>query len=176
MDENEFWGMVAKGKECWKWKGKPNAAGYGRVFIAGKIEYAHRVAFLWLVGDVAPGQKLYNTCSNRLCVNPEHWQIEKPIHNGIQHYQRPKPAKRRYSRRREKVTPAQVQAIIENRDLTQTAIATRYRISQAQVSRIIAGRSRWRGRKENPLTVELAGLVGYGAEGALLCFRRHPRI
>lgn len=145
MDEKSFWGMVEKGKSCWQWLGKPNSAGYGRVFVAGKIEYAHRYVFLELVGDIAPGQKLYNTCSNRLCVNPEHWSTDRPIHNDISHYQRPKPAKRRYSRRREKVTPAQVQAIIatsENSDLTQTAIATRYKISQAQVSRILSGRSR----------------------------------
>lgn len=145
MDEKEFWGMVEKGETCWKWLGKPNAAGYGRVFIAGRVEYAHRVAYLWLVGDVGAGAKLYNTCSNRLCVNPSHWQIENPIHITNSIAKRIKPAKRRYSRRREKVTPAEVAAIIsisENSDLSQTTIAKRYKLSQAQVSRILSGLSR----------------------------------
>jgi hypothetical protein len=143
--ELRFWAQVRKGAKCWGWTGTANKAGYGVFWDAGTLHCAHRWAFLLLAGDLRPGEKLYNTCQNRLCVNPEHWSTDRPIHNDISHYQRPKPAKRRYSRRREKVTPAQVQAIIatsENSDLTQTAIATRYKISQAQVSRILSGRSR----------------------------------
>ena len=145
MDEKAFWDRVKKGKGCWQWTGKPNAAGYGRVFIAGRVEYAHRLAFLWLVGDIRKGEKLYNTCQNRLCVNPSHWQTDKPIHNDNSIIKRKTASKRRYSRRREKVSDAEVAAIIsisENTSLTQTAIATRYRLSQAQVSRILSGLSR----------------------------------
>ena len=145
MDEKAFWARVKKGKDCWQWLGKPNAAGYGRVFIAGRLEYAHRYAFLELVGNIAPGEKLNNTCNDRLCVNPEHWTTDKPIHNDNSIVKRKKTAKRRYSRRREKVTQAEAQAMREayaTGTVTQTAIATRYRLSQAQVSRILAELSR----------------------------------
>ena len=145
MDEKTFWELVEKGKACWKWKGKPNNAGYGRVFIAEKLEYAHRYAYLALVGDIQPGERLFNTCNDRLCVNPEHWTTDKPIHNDNSIVKRKKTPKRRYGRRREKVTLAQVQAMREaytSGTVTQAAIATRYRLSQAQVSRILAELSR----------------------------------
>ena len=145
MDEKDFWDRVKKGKSCWLWTGKPNSAWYGRVFIAGRVEYAHRHAFLELVGDLRPGERLFNTCQNRLCVNPAHWSTERPIHNDKSIIKRKIAPKRRYSRKREKVSDAQVQAIrqiADNSKMTQTAIATHYRISQAQVSRILAGLSR----------------------------------
>lgn len=140
MDEKAFWARVEKGRECWEWQGKPNADGYGRLFDAGKLEYAHRYAYLLLVGDIQPGEALYNTCGDRLCVRPEHWTPKRPIRKQESVIKWQKTGKRR-----RKVTPEQVQAIIsisENTSLTQTAIAARYRISQAQVSRILAGLSR----------------------------------
>lgn len=142
MDEKAFWEQVKKEKGCWQWTGKPNAEGYGRVFIDGRVEYAHRFAFLVLVGDIQPGQKLYNTCQNRRCVNPSHWTTAKSIHNDKSIVKRKNTPKRRYSRRRVKVNDAEVQAIRQIADdtgLTQAAIAARYHISQAQVSRILAG-------------------------------------
>lgn len=143
--DTRFWAQVAKGAKCWKWQGTVHKTGYGVFYDAGRLEYAHRFAYLLLSGDIRKGEKLYNTCLNRLCVNPEHWTTAKPIHITDSITKRQKPTKRRYSRRREKVTPAQVAAIIdagENTSLTQTAIASRYRLSQAQVSRILSGRSR----------------------------------
>ena len=141
MDEKTFWELVEKGKACWKWKGKPNNAGYGRVFIAGRLEYAHRYAFLELVGDILPGKSLFNTCQDRLCVQPEHWATERPITHKPMQYKLKKPGRKGNY----KLSDAQVQAIIsisENTRLTQSAIATRYRISQAHVSLILSGQRR----------------------------------
>lgn len=141
MGKNDFWEQVEKGKDCWKWTGTANGKGYGVVNMGNGLEYAHRWAFFALVGDLRPGQRLYNTCENRLCVRPEHWSTERPItHNGMQY----KPVKKGRPGNF-KLSDAQVQAIhaiAQNSNLTQTAIAARYRISQAHVSLILSGRRR----------------------------------
>ena len=138
MDEKDFWEQVDKGKDCWQWHGTTNGKGYGVYKDAGKLEYAHRLAFLELVGTIRTGQKLYNTCLNRRCVNPAHWQTDKPIpYRGMQYK-----AKKGGKNGNFKLSDAQVQAIrqiADNSQMAQAAIAARYRISQAQVSRILSG-------------------------------------
>lgn len=145
MDANDtelrFWSKVQKGSACWRWTGTVHKAGYG-VWRDGKtLFYAHRYAYLLLAGDIRAGECLYNTCSDRLCVNPKHWTTDKPIQQTVVRYNKPKKGRRGNF----KLSDAEVQAIISisnNTNLTQTAVAKRYRISQAQVSRILAGRSR----------------------------------
>lgn len=139
--DDAFWGQVEKGAKCWKWKGTTNGKGYGVYNDAGKLEYAHRWAYFVLVGDIQPGQRLFNTCDSRLCVNPEHWSTERPItYKPVQYKRKKKGRKGNF-----KLSDAQVQAIIsisQNSNLTQTAIAARYRISQAHVSLILAEKRR----------------------------------
>ena len=139
--EKRFWAKVKKGPRCWEWQGRPNKAGYGVIYVDGKLEYAHRYAFLLLAGDIPRGQSLYNTCSDRLCVNPKHWSTEKPIPIRPLQYK----ATKKSRDRRIRVTMAEVHAILaisEASTLSQAAIAAKYRISQAQVSRILAGKQR----------------------------------
>lgn len=141
MDEKDFWEQVEKGKDCWKWTGTANVKGYGVVNMGNGLEYAHRYAYFAFVGAIRTGERLYNTCQNRLCVRPEHWSTERPIpYKGMQYKAKKKGRKGNF-----KLSDAQVQAIrqiADNSKMTQTAIATHYRISQAQVSRILAEKRR----------------------------------
>ncbi len=143
--DGEFWALVVKGAKCWKWLGTVNGKGYGVHMVGHRLEYAHRYAFFALVGDIRPGDRLYNVCHDRLCVNPSHWSTEKPIQRTTMQYKPVKQAKMGNSRLTRPQAIVEAQAMREaysSGDVTQAAIAKRYKLSQAQVSRILSERSR----------------------------------
>lgn len=60
--------------ECWPWKLKPSAAGYG-VLSMGKGNnplLAHRAAWQLTNGPIPQGLFVKQRCGNRLCCNPTH--------------------------------------------------------------------------------------------------------
>lgn len=58
--------------QCWGWDGTHDRLGYSR--INGKLvtTYAHRIAYLLMVGPIPDGMELDHICRNRGCVNPGH--------------------------------------------------------------------------------------------------------
>jgi HNH endonuclease len=60
--------------ECWNWKPRPGAAGYGSLSMGrGKHPaLAHRVAWELSFGPVPEGVRVRQKCGNRLCCNPAH--------------------------------------------------------------------------------------------------------
>jgi hypothetical protein len=60
--------------DCWLWKLKPSAAGYG-VLSMGRGNnpmLAHRVAWVVAHGPIPDGLFVKQRCGNRLCCNPDH--------------------------------------------------------------------------------------------------------
>lgn len=59
---------------CWIWMGSQNNRGYGLTNKAGggKTLLAHRVAFSFLVRELAEGEVVCHKCDTPLCVNPDH--------------------------------------------------------------------------------------------------------
>jgi hypothetical protein len=57
---------------CWVWYGSTNQQGYGQFWVVGKLELAHRRAFLWWRGLIPPGTEIDHLCRVRSCVNPSH--------------------------------------------------------------------------------------------------------
>ncbi len=72
--EERFWSKVDKRgpEECWPWTASRLPTGYGRLGIAGKMIYAHRVSFELSSGCLLPDQVVMHTCDNPSCVNPVH--------------------------------------------------------------------------------------------------------
>ena len=63
---------------CWPWIGTIRPDGYGTFGINKgnkmwiKAAYAHRVAYVMLVGKLPNNRTLDHLCRNRACVNPAH--------------------------------------------------------------------------------------------------------
>lgn len=79
-----FWAKVMADLEagCWVWTASGDGKGYGKIWSsqAGRLLYAHRVAYEALIGPVPDGlsldHRLHNgdqpRCVGRACCNPEH--------------------------------------------------------------------------------------------------------
>jgi hypothetical protein len=57
---------------CWEWTGAISAGKYGSIYYQGRMQKAHRVAWLLLKGDIPDGLDLDHLCRNTKCCNPEH--------------------------------------------------------------------------------------------------------
>lgn len=73
LDER-LWGRAELVGDCWVWTGTINERGYGVIVMngAGKKEYAHRVSYKLVNGDIGDGLQLDHLCRNRACLNPLH--------------------------------------------------------------------------------------------------------
>jgi hypothetical protein len=61
--------------DCWEWKGKCSAGGYGRIRIGGggsPESAASRVAWIITNGDIPEGLFVCHRCDNPPCCNPAH--------------------------------------------------------------------------------------------------------
>ena len=72
-----FWSKVDRGEpnECWPWTASLSN-GYGQFWLAGRMVYAHRVAYELSVGPIPPGLQLDHVrergCAGGSCCNPAH--------------------------------------------------------------------------------------------------------
>jgi hypothetical protein len=57
---------------CWLWTSSKHRLGYGDVWFERKRNYAHRVMYRLLVGEIPQGLELDHKCKTRICCNPDH--------------------------------------------------------------------------------------------------------
>lgn len=81
-DKRRFWSKVAPpdSSGCMLWTaGVGHDGRYGRFQLAGKVYYAHRVAYVIATGEQIPdGMSVDHTCWITKCVNPDHLQAVAP--------------------------------------------------------------------------------------------------
>ncbi len=56
---------------CIEWK-KSKKLGYGTTYFRGRVEQAHRVAWILARGPIPDGLQINHHCHNRACINVEH--------------------------------------------------------------------------------------------------------
>jgi hypothetical protein len=57
---------------CWNWTGALANGKYGHLFVDGRMQKAHRIAYRMVVGPIPHGMDLDHLCRNTKCVNPNH--------------------------------------------------------------------------------------------------------
>lgn len=73
---DRFWAKVDTSGglfACWPWTATIESNGYGRFYLHGRLEWAHRAAYILLVGPIPDGHEIRHLeCDNPPCVNPAH--------------------------------------------------------------------------------------------------------
>lgn len=70
--ERRFWQRVVKTQKCWVWIGDKDKDGYGRLWVRGRSEKAHRFSYKVHVGEVPGNVMVLHSCDNPSCVRPDH--------------------------------------------------------------------------------------------------------
>ena len=63
---------INKTTGCHEWQAGKSANGYGRFYINGKTQYAHRVVWLLVHGFIPEDIYILHNCDNPCCVNIDH--------------------------------------------------------------------------------------------------------
>jgi|SRR3990167_10773979 len=73
MKETDFWNQFTITENgCWKWTRHTLAHGYGQVRYQGRLQQAHRVAWILSHGLIPDGLFVCHHCDNPPCIKPDH--------------------------------------------------------------------------------------------------------
>ena len=65
---------------CWLWVSGGAKGFEPRFWADDRMQSAMRWAYTYYIGDIPIGEKLYHSCDNKLCVNPDHLVSQVPIY------------------------------------------------------------------------------------------------
>ena len=111
-------------------------AGYGTIYVSGKIRATHRVAWETWRGEIPFGVMVLHSCDNPPCINPDHLFLGSRSDNALDSV-----VKGRWNRPL-KLTEDQVLAIRASSQ-TNRSLAAKYGVAHSLISMIRTGK-RWR--------------------------------
>lgn len=79
--ESAFAARTTREGECLVWTGSRDAAGYGQIWVNGKLRRAHRYAWERANGPIPEGMVIDHTCWNPPCVDVQHLRLARPMQN-----------------------------------------------------------------------------------------------
>lgn len=128
---------------CWEWQRTQNGQGYGMLRVAGKMVYAHRLAFELSGRSIPDGLHILHECDNPSCINPNHLLVGTRSKNMADCHARgrsriPSPRMKGASNGSAKLTIEAVEVIRDGlaAGVTQRQLADRFGVSQTLISRI----------------------------------------
>lgn len=148
--------------QCWEWLAHRHVhSGYGLFALDGRMQRAHRVAWLLFKGPIpADPRHKYNTlgvlhhCENKACVNPDHLFLGTQRDNARDAIRKGwQPGNCGEQHHRARLSAAQVYAIRAAK-LPRRLLAETYGVSVATIKDIRSRRS-WRHLPEEPMNVIL---------------------
>lgn len=133
--------------QCWEWTRICNQHGYGQLRVAGRMVYAHRLAYELGVGPIPEGLHVLHQCDNPRCINPAHLSVGTRSQNMKECSNRgrakiPKPVKRGEDNGASKLREVDVRSIrrLLQQGNTQQSIADRFGVTQRTISDIKLGK------------------------------------
>ena len=67
---------------CWLWAGHVGKNGYGRAWLNGRTDMAHRAIYELALGTVIPDSlTIDHLCRTKSCVNPRHLEVVSAAEN-----------------------------------------------------------------------------------------------
>ena len=147
--EERFWAKVDKRgpTECWNWVASC-ARGYGKLWIAGKMVYAHRLAWELAIAPIPADLCVLHAplvCHNRKCVNPAHLRLGTQKENMADRKKDGTEPDRRGEKhgmaKLNEVMVADIRGFYAKGDVTQKEIAKAYGVSRRQISHIVRGKN-----------------------------------
>lgn len=143
-DTARFSKFVTEGEasQCWEWQSTRNNRGYGKFWLNGRSDLAHRASYKIHTGPIPTGLQVRHTCDNPPCVNPAHLILGTGLENARDAVERG-----RYCRGvdnvRAKLTPEQVHEIKKcwSQGETQVSLARRHGISRSAIQWVLNGRN-----------------------------------
>src|SRR5258708_23227499 len=70
--ERQFQFKIWARGDCWEWRGRRTAGGYGEAHDGREALYAHRVAYEHAKGSIPVGLEIDHLCRHPWCVRPSH--------------------------------------------------------------------------------------------------------
>jgi hypothetical protein len=92
QDKTRFFDKIKQTISCWLWMASTDSDGYGRFWMEGKHNQAHRVA-VRLDGRDPEGKVVRHTCDVPHCVNPAHLRLGTHADNVADRQRRDRQAK-----------------------------------------------------------------------------------
>jgi hypothetical protein len=147
-DRARFFRYVAAGDpdQCWEWQSSKNNSGYGKFWLNGRTDLAHRVSYKLHQGPIPARLQVRHICDNPPCVNPSHLLVGSGKDNARDALDRGR-YRRGSGNGRAKLTFTQVAEIREHwqrGDETQVSMARRYGVSRSAIQWVLNGRN-WAG-------------------------------
>lgn len=134
-------------QQCIEWDGIRDAHGYGKTYIEGRPQLAHRVAFaLFNAVSISAilGVVIRHKCDNPCCINPDHLEPGTQADNVHDMHSRGREGHggaRGSSNASAKLSESDIPAIRQrlNRGETQSSIAASFGVSKGIISKIHKG-------------------------------------